>query len=104
MGESAVIIQIRFNRNRGYKITANADGTDSLMIDTDDPVLISIKHPFVCTECLERQLVLSDGWIECYWHKPSGFITGLEIIPGDPLRKDDLQPMDWIQTRDPRKQ
>lgn len=72
-------------------------------IDTDKPLKISIKHPFVCTETMEHQLVLENGWIECFWHKASGYITALNIVPGDPSRKDDLQLMDWIQTKDPRK-
>lgn len=73
-------------------------------IETEKPLKISIKHPFVCTETMEHQLVLENGWIECYWHKASGCITALEIVPGDPSKKDDLQLMGWIQTKDPRKQ
>jgi hypothetical protein len=82
----------------------NADGTYSLLINTEDSVLISIENPFKTIEPMDHQLVLKDGWIQCFWNKATSFITALKIVPGDPFKKDDLQIMDWIQTKDPRKQ
>lgn len=75
-------------------------------IDTDYPVDIEIKTPGALNESvpMDHQLVLRQGWIECAWDKLTGFITALRIVPGDPFKKDDLQLMDWIQERDPRKE
>lgn len=86
-----------------------------ITVHSEDPIKIRFEtpsaliHDFHCgfqtrIGTLPHQLVLEMGWIECDWDSKTGFITGMQVVPGDPNVKGDLDVMDWIQTKDPRKQ
>jgi hypothetical protein len=82
-------------------------GDDCFEIETEKPLRIEIDTPDIPDDHkvpMDHQIVLKGGWIECEWDKFTYYVTGLTIVPGDPFLKDDLQPMDWIQIKDPRKQ